>query len=66
MNPSAIFPSLCLAASLSLAAAAKHPNIVVIYGDDIGYGDFGCYGATAVETPHIDRLAAAGLRFTNG
>jgi len=33
--------------------------------DDIGYGDFGCYGATRVKTPNIDRLSAEGLRFTD-
>jgi arylsulfatase A-like enzyme len=47
------------------AAEAKLPNIVVIYADDLGYGDVGCYGATKVETPNIDRLASEGLRFTN-
>jgi len=45
--------------------AARKPNIVFIYGDDIGWGDFGCYGATAVQTPNIDRLANGGLRFTS-
>ena len=49
-----------------LGAAARPPNIVLIYADDIGYGDFGCYGATAVKTPNVDRLAREGLRFTNG
>ncbi len=44
----------------------NQPNIVVIYLDDLGYGDVGAYGATAVKTPNIDQLAAAGLRFTNG
>lgn len=43
----------------------EKPNVVVIYADDIGYGDVGCYGATAVKTPHVDQLAAQGLRFTN-
>lgn len=43
--------------------AQKLPNIVLIYGDDIGYGDFSCYGATGVSTPHVDRLAREGLRF---
>lgn len=47
-------------------AATKNPqNIVLIYGDDIGYGDFGCYGAETIPTPHIDRLAREGLRFTS-
>jgi arylsulfatase A-like enzyme len=41
------------------------PNIVLILADDIGYGDFGCYGATKVKTPNIDRLAAQGRRFTD-
>jgi arylsulfatase A-like enzyme len=42
------------------------PNVVVIVADDLGYGDVGCYGATKVKTPAIDRLAAGGLRFTDG
>lgn len=42
------------------------PNIVLIYADDLGYGDVGCYGARAVQTPHVDRLAREGLRFTSG
>jgi arylsulfatase A-like enzyme len=44
----------------------KRPNIIVIMADDLGYGDVSCYGATAVQTPHIDRLAAEGMRFTSG
>jgi arylsulfatase A-like enzyme len=46
-------------------AGADRPNIILIYGDDIGYGDFSAYGATAVRTPHVDRLAGEGLRFTS-
>jgi len=46
-------------------AAGQRPNIIFIYADDLGIGDLSCYGATAVETPNIDRLAAAGQRFTN-
>ncbi|NIL96482.1 MAG: sulfatase-like hydrolase/transferase [Planctomycetales bacterium] len=44
------------------------PNVVVIMADDLGYGDVGCYGATPenLKTPHIDRLAKEGLRFTSG
>ncbi len=45
--------------------AATKPNVVIIYGDDVGYGDFGCYGATAVQTPNVDRLAGGGVRFTS-
>lgn len=47
------------------APAPQKPNIIVIYADDVGYGDIGCYGATRVKTPNLDRLAAQGLRFTN-
>ena len=47
------------------APAQSKPNIVVIYADDLGYGDTSAYGATAVRTPHIDRLAREGLRFTD-
>ena len=41
------------------------PNIVLIYTDDVGYGDVSSYGATEISTPHIDRLATEGLRFTD-
>lgn len=52
--------------SLPAAGAEdKSPNIVIILADDIGYGDLGCYGATKIKTPNLDRLAAAGLRFTD-
>ncbi len=52
-------------AAVSLAAGSTHPNIVIIYADDLGYGDVSCYGATRIDTPNIDRLASGGLRFTN-
>ncbi|GAB2789625.1 arylsulfatase [Rhabdobacter roseus] len=45
--------------------AASKPNIVLIYVDDLGYGDLSCYGASQFKTPNIDRLAQRGLRFTN-
>ncbi len=54
---------------LKIMAADKQgdvPNIVLILVDDLGYGDLGCYGATRVKTPHLDALAATGLRFTDG
>lgn len=52
--------------SLQLQAAlTKRPNVLIIYADDLGYGDLACYGARGVATPNIDRLASRGLRFTN-
>lgn len=48
-----------------LGQQRKTPNVVLIYADDLGYGDVGCYGATKVSTPNIDRLAREGVRFTN-
>jgi len=47
------------------AAKQAPPNIVIIISDDVGYGDVGCYGATKVKTPNIDRFASQGLRFTD-
>lgn len=45
--------------------AATQPNIILIVSDDVGYGDLGCYGATHVRTPNLDRLAREGTRFTD-
>ena len=42
------------------------PNILLFYADDLGYGELGCYGLKEVPTPHIDSIAANGIRFTNG
>ena len=41
------------------------PNVVMIYADDLGFGDLGCYGAKGVQTPNVNRLAEGGVRFTN-
>jgi arylsulfatase A-like enzyme len=46
-------------------AAERPPNVVLVYADDLGYGDIGAYGAKAIRTPHIDRLATEGVRFTD-
>ena len=60
---------MCLRFSSSLSACHSkpplQPNIVLILADDLGYGDVGCYGATKVKTPNIDRLASEGRRFTD-
>lgn len=49
---------------ISVPESAR-PNIIFIFSDDLGIGDLSCYGATKVATPHIDRLASQGQRFTN-
>ncbi len=59
---------LCIAATLIAAdgrlSAAERPNFVFILADDLGWSDLGCYGSSFHETPHIDRLASEGIRFT--
>jgi arylsulfatase A-like enzyme len=47
------------------AAAAQKPNVVIIFTDDLGYGDLGCYGSPVIATPRIDQMAAEGVRFTD-
>jgi arylsulfatase A-like enzyme len=44
----------------------KQPNIIIMYADDLGFGDIGCYGSTDIPTPNIDRLATEGLKFHQG
>jgi arylsulfatase A-like enzyme len=57
--------TLFLQISWLAANAQTKPNIVIIYADDLGYGDISCNGATKIKTPNIDKIAAQGLRFTN-
>ena len=52
------------AAGDDIAGGRRPPNIVLIVADDLGYGDLGCYGQKDIQTPHIDRMAAEGVRFT--
>ena len=58
--------ALALTLAFSLPAAAAPPNIILIVGDDQGWGDYGFMGHEHVRTPHLDRLAAAGRTFTHG
>ncbi len=64
--------SLCLAATWGLflapapsAAAAEKPNVIFILADDLGYGDLGCFGQEKIQTPHLDQLAADGMKLTD-
>ena len=66
-----LLATTCLATVAACTQAKKEttaqlPNIVIIYADDLGYGDVGAYGATRLKTPNIDMLANGGVRFTNG
>ena len=64
--PYAILILLALFAPSSLySAGERKPNIVLIYVDDLGYGDLGCYGSDENDTPHVDQLAVDGMRFTD-
>src|ERR1700680_3696763 len=45
-------------------ADPKPPNVIIIFADDLGYGDLGCYGHPTIRTPNLDRMAQEGLRFT--
>lgn len=63
-NVTVVVLMLALAAALPVAAQDR-PNIILIYADDLGYGDVSAYGATRLKTPNIDRIAREGLRFTD-
>ena len=45
--------------------AAERPNVIIVFIDDFGYGDLGCYGSTKHRTPHIDQMAKEGIRLTD-
>ncbi|WPU92408.1 arylsulfatase [Mucilaginibacter sabulilitoris] len=62
---SAFFILTFLSSGQKVAAQQSKPNVIIIYTDDLGYGDISCYGAKNVHTPNIDRIAANGLLFTN-
>jgi arylsulfatase A-like enzyme len=63
-----LFALLCACTWFGPSAGASEPqkpNIVIIFADDLGYGDLGCYGSPTIRTPYLDRMAFEGLRFTD-
>ena len=61
-----LIPVLLAALSLSnFAAAADRPNLVIIFCDDLGYGDLACFGSPTIKTPNLDRMATEGQKWTN-
>ncbi len=66
MVATAVIPLAWFAASLLNAVEVPtRPNVVLIMADDLGYGSLGCYGNRTISTPHLDDLAAGGMRFTD-
>ena len=69
-NSLGILVACCVSALAvtDIFAAEQHrlerPNVIIIYADDLGYGELGCYGHPSIRTPHLDRMAAEGMRFT--
>ena len=56
---------LAIAPQVGAADAKRPPNLVIFFTDDQGYGDVGCFGSKTIKTPHLDRMAQEGMRFTN-
>lgn len=63
---SRIFVALSFLCFLPVSHAGEKPNILLIVADDMGYGDLSCYGSKQIQTPHLDKLAENGVRFTDG
>lgn len=70
--PLGFFPSVALGIAVAFPASAQEkkdepkrpPNVVVIFADDLGYGDLGCFGHPTIQTPHLDQMVREGLRLT--
>ena len=60
-----LFGAVAKAKASDDAGSVKPPNVVLIYMDDLGYGDLGCYGAKKHQTSELDRMASQGMRFTD-
>ena len=60
-----IFLLIIVCSTVLHAKKSSLPNVIVIYADDLGYGDLSCQGATKVQTPNIDKLAAEGRKFSD-
>ena len=57
--------AVCSAITFFASAQAATPNVIIIMADDQGYQDLGCFGSPKIKTPHIDRMAKEGMRFTD-
>ena len=63
-NAACLFAVLLPLTSAALGADDRRPNFIIVFADDQGYGDLGCFGSPDIETPCIDRMADEGIRFT--
>ena len=55
----------CTFASTAAAQTPRKPNVIIIYADDMGYGDLGCFGNKKIKTPNLDKMASEGVRLTS-
>jgi arylsulfatase A len=62
---SLLLATLALLVAHRATADPRPPNVVLVFADDLGYGDIPAYGARRIRTPHIDRIAQEGVRFTD-
>ena len=60
----AVIPVFLIACDLLEASEARAPNFVILLADDLGYGDLGCYGHPTIRTPHLDQMAAQGVKLS--